>query len=239
MIKDKILHYQETVLKKLSNRIDDFYLAGGTALSLFYFQHRISLDLDFFTPHLEYSQVRNIIDYLKDALKKRIELAAQNLQKKGTKMLVYHIYFTSQNILKVDFVEDVLGLIKPTKIIEGIRVLSLEDIYLRKIYALVGIIPALDETGRKEFKGGRMEAKDFYDLYFLSHTFRPISKFVQEYGDSIMREGLIRWFHTYDRMQMMDGVLTLSVDKNIDYKSLERHFKKEIDKIIESQLKQI
>lgn len=239
MIKDKIFHYQETVLKKLSNRIDDFYLTGGTALSLFYFQHRISLDLDFFTPHLEYSQVRNIIDYLKDALKKRIELVAQNLQKKETKMLIYHIHFTSQDILKVDFVEDTLGLIKPTKVIEGIRVLSLEDIYLRKIYALVGIEPILDETGRKEFKGGRTEAKDFYDLYFLSHTFRPLSKFVQKYGNSIIREGLIKWFHTYDRMQMMDGVLTLNVDKNIDYKSLERHFKKEIDKIIESQLKQI
>ena len=46
---------QKKVLKKLSGKIDDFYLAGGTALSLFYFQHRLSVDLDFFAPAKEFS----------------------------------------------------------------------------------------------------------------------------------------------------------------------------------------
>ena len=50
----RIVSCQKTVLKALSGRMDNFYLAGGTALSLFYFQHRLSVDLDFFTQNFIY-----------------------------------------------------------------------------------------------------------------------------------------------------------------------------------------
>lgn len=46
---DKLLEYQNKVLKLFTGKMEDFYLAGGTALSRFYFNHRISYDLDFFT----------------------------------------------------------------------------------------------------------------------------------------------------------------------------------------------
>ena len=237
--KQKLLQYQNTVLKALSGKIDDFYLTGGTALSLFYFQHRISLDLDFFTPRFSYKRIREIITYLKTSLKKEIKLTAQSLKKDKTRMMVYQIYITPGDILRVDFVEDVLPLVKQPKIVEGVKVLSLEDIYLRKIYAVVGVIPTYDVVGKKKFAGGRIEAKDFYDLYFLSHTFMPISKFVDKYGDLTVKEGLISWFRTYDRMKMTDGVLRLDTDKKIDYRSIEKHFSTEIDKIIESQIEKI
>ncbi|MBU1147787.1 MAG: nucleotidyl transferase AbiEii/AbiGii toxin family protein [Candidatus Omnitrophica bacterium] len=236
MRRSKIKEYQNTVLKKLSERIDEFYLAGGTALSLFYFQHRLSVDLDFFTPDFTQKRVREIVNYLKNALGKRIELIGQNLEENKIKILVYNIYFGSKDTLKVDFVEDTLKLIKPTKLIEGVRILDLEDIYIRKIYAISGVASSIDEAGRRKILGGRVEAKDFYDLYFLSHTFMNLSKFMDKYGTSVMVEGLIRWFRSYDRIGMMDGFLTLEKDKQIDYKDIEAHFKREIDKIIEGQL---
>ena len=151
-------------------------------------------------------------------------------------MMVYNIYFTPKNVLKIDFVEDSVDLIKEPKKVDGINVLSLEDIYIRKLYALAGMIKGFDEAGRAQFTGGRSDAKDFYDLYFLSHTFIPISRFVKRYCDATMIEAVIRWFRTFDRMAMMDGILTLDTDKKIDYKNFEKHFKKEIDKIIEEQL---
>jgi len=233
---DKIREYQDSVLKRLSGKIDEFYLAGGTALSLFYFQHRLSVDLDFFTPSFSYKRVQEIIEYLKNSLKKRIELAGQSLDETKTKILVYNIYFNTKDILKIDFVEDTLKLIKPTRLIEGIKILSLEDIYLRKIYAVSGMVPSIDKVGRKKLLGGRTEAKDFYDLYFLSHTFMNLSKFMEEYGDPIMLEGLIRWFRSYDRMAIMDELLTLDIDNEMDCKKIEAHFKKELDKIIEGRL---
>jgi hypothetical protein len=231
-----IVKYQKQVLKVLSGRIDDFYLAGGTALSLFYFQHRLSVDLDFFTQDFDYEAVKRTAAYLGKALKKRISLAGQNLGKKTARIVVYNIHFSRSETMKIDFVEDTAGLLKQTKTVDGIRILSLEDIYLRKLYALAGMIRITDETGRDKFIGGRAEAKDFYDIYFLSHTFMPLSKFVIKYCSRAVREAAIRWFRTFDRMAMMDGALMLDTNKAADYKGMEKHFKKEIDKVLEYEL---
>lgn len=239
MGKDKIIGYQHLVLKILSGKISEFYLAGGTALSLFYFQHRVSVDLDFFTQDFTGRRIKEIVEYLQGELRKRIELVGQRLQKESAKQFIYHIHFNARDILKIDFVEDVFELIKPTKIIEGIRILSLEDIYIRKLYAVCGAIYGMDEVGRKKALGGRREAKDFYDLYLLSHTFMAMSKFVTKYGSPIMIEGLIGWFRTYDRMNIIEGILTLDINNSVDYKIMEKHFKMEIDKITESQLEGI
>lgn len=234
-----IRKYQDKVLEKIAGRIDEFYLAGGTALSLFYFQNRLSVDLDFFTRNFVPGRVKEEIGYLEKELSKKIELIGQNLTGKTTKMLVYNIHFSAKDILKLDFVEDTAELLKPAKAVEGIRILSLEDIFLRKLYAVCGSIQGVDVLGRGEVLGGRMSAKDFYDLYFLSHTFMSLSKFISEYGNIIMIEGLVRWFRKYDRMSMMDGVLDLDTSARADYKKMESHFKKEIDKVIESRLREV
>lgn len=236
MNKSKAVEHQNIVLKILSGKIDEFYLAGGTALSLFYFQHRLSFDLDFFTPDFSIKRINEIISLLNDNLKKEIKLTAQSLKKDKMKMQVYNIYFTKKDILKIDFVEDSIKLIKETKEVDKIRVLSLEDIYLRKLYAVAGMTSIDDFMGRKKFIGGRVEAKDFYDLYFLSHTFIPLSKFVDKHLNSALVEGLIVWFRTYDRMRMMDGVLDIDTEKKIDYKKMENHFNEEIDRIIKREI---
>lgn len=137
--------------------------------------------------------------------------------------------------LKIDFIQDYVVCIKPPKTINGIKVLSLEDIYIRKIYAITGTYQAEDEIGRKISKGGSQEAKDFYDLYCLSHIFKPLSDFSFSPGDQLMREAIIRWFRTYSRMDMKTGLLELEL-KNIDYKDIERHFKQEVNKIIEKEV---
>lgn len=239
MKKEKVSKYQNMVLRILADKVDDFYLAGGTALSLFYFQHRISVDLDFFTHNFSIKRVKEIISYLEGSLKREIKLVGQALKKDKAQMQVYSIYFAKKDILKIDFLEDFFKLIKQPKVVDGIKILSLEDIYARKLYALVGTIPIYDIVGKKKIAGGRVEAKDFYDIYCLSNTFMPLSKFADEYTDATTKEGLISWFRSYDRMKMMDGVLTLDIDKKIDCKNMERHFSREIDKIVEGYIEGI
>jgi predicted nucleotidyltransferase component of viral defense system len=229
----KIVGYQQKVLKALSGKINNFYLAGGTALSLFYFHHRLSVDLDFFTRDFVDMEVTRTIAYLKKALAKRISLVGRNLEGRTAKIAAYNIHFAAGTALKIDFVEDVAALLKETKVVDGIRILSLADIYIRKLYALAGMVKAVDEAGQDRFLGGRSDAKDFYDIYYLSHTFIPLSKFAVEYCDGTTLEAIIRWFRTYDRMAMMDGVLNLVTDKTVDCKIMERHFKKEIEWIID------
>ena len=71
---NKTIKHQQEVLKTLAGRMDDFYLAGGTALSQFYFQHRLSVDLDFFTRSFDYQKVMEVVKYLEGALNKKIEI---------------------------------------------------------------------------------------------------------------------------------------------------------------------
>jgi|Deesub1362A_J573_1020465.scaffolds.fasta_scaffold00230_57 predicted nucleotidyltransferase component of viral defense system len=239
MRRDKVLEHQDKVLKTLSYKIDDFYLGGGTALSLFYFHHRVSIDLDFFTPGFSYKRIDEIASHLKTTLRKDIELAAQSLERDRARVVVYYIYFTQRSTLKIDFIEDVFGLIKEPKIVDGIKVLSLEDIYLRKIHALIGTLPVFNNTWRKRLAGGRTEAKDFFDLYFLSHTFMPLCEFVDRYGSPVIKEGIITWYRTYDRMAIIDGIPRLKTDKKVDYRSMERHLREEVDRIIEREIEGI
>ena len=48
------------VLKALSGKMEGYYLVGGTALSLFYFQHRESYDLDLFSKEFSKKRIENI-----------------------------------------------------------------------------------------------------------------------------------------------------------------------------------
>lgn len=233
---DKIIKYQQEVLNALAGKIDDFYLAGGTALGLFYFQHRLSVDLDFFTRNFDYQKVTEVVKYLGGALNKKIDIVGQNLDEKTAKIAVYNVHFNEHDALKIDFVEDVVELLKETKTVDGVRILSLEDIYLRKLYALAGIVKVVDATGRGAFAGGRSDAKDFYDVYCLSHTFMPLSKFLSLYCNRTIVEAIIRWYRTFDRMQMADGVLNLTTARAVDCKAHEKHFKQEIDKVIDLEL---
>lgn len=235
-MKSIIINFQNKVLKSLSKKIDDFYLCGGTALSLYYFNHRESLDLDFFTQNFNKIRIFEIIRFLSSCLKKRIELIAEESRKNRIKILVYSIPINRKHFLKLDFVQDYLDWIKPPKLINGIKVLSLEDIYIRKIYAVTGTFQVKDFIGRRITKGGRQEAKDSYDLYCLSQIFIKLSDFSFKYGNQLLREAIIRWFRTYNRMDMKVGLLELNLKKNIDYSEIERHFKKEINKIIEKEV---
>jgi len=246
--KDKISHYQNLVLRALSNKIDSFCLGGGTALSLFYFQHRISFDLDFFTQNFSLKMIEKVISFLSGYLeseasprkeKMKIILAGKSLKEERAKVMVYYLYFSSRNFLKIDFIEDIFSLIKRPMVVEGIKIFSLEDIYLRKIYTITGTVYVSDRIGKQRFMGGREDAKDLFDVYFLSHTFMPLSQFVKKYGDHTLKEGLITWFRSYDRLQMIDGILNVDTDKSIDYRTIESYISKEIDKIIEEEIEEI
>ena len=149
---------------------------------------------------------------------------------------MYLLIFPEGIELKLDFVEDYIELLKPFKIINGVNVLSIEDIYLRKLFAVAGTVSRLDDSGRTINLGGRQEAKDFFDLYFLSTTFSPLSNFVREYGKNQIKEGLVRWFRSYDRLAMKTSLLDIKTKIAIDYKIAEKHFAQEIGKILEEEI---
>ena len=165
-----IVSGQEKILKVLSGIMaDEYCLGGGTALSRVYFQHRLSFDLDFFTLHFDTSRIISLMNSLSHSLKKNIDLVSEFSGAGRVRVMIFSAAITQRHSVKIDFIEDYLKRIKAPKKVDGISVLALEDIYLRKVYAVAGAAEALDSTGRAVNVGARQEAKDFFDLYFLSH----------------------------------------------------------------------
>lgn len=123
--------------------LHDFCLVGGTALSLLY-GHRISVDLDLFsTTPFENADVVNALQ----------EKFKGNFVNRSTNPRFGIFGFINQT--KVDLINYPHPLIRPPKIIEGIRMFSVEDIMAMKVQAILG-------RGKK---------KDFWDIAVLLQHF--------------------------------------------------------------------
>ena len=231
-----IISWQDKVLRIFSGKADSYCLGGGTALSKFYFNHRQSFDLDFFTERYSRKEIITLIDFLSRESGRVFEVSKEQSKKDRVRVLVFNARVSPRYLLKVDFIEDYIRRLKPARLINGIWVFSLEDIYLRKVYAVSGTLESLDQIGRRIRIGGRQEAKDFYDLYFISHTFMNLSVFARKYCNPAMREALINWFRSYPRLEIKSGILDLKTEKRVDYAAMEKHFKVEIDRILEDQI---
>lgn len=227
---------QNRILSALSGNIDDFYLAGGTALSLIYLNHRQSDDLDFFTQEFYVERVRAIVELLRKSTNKNITLISENLSQLNAEIMVYNVEVSKEKFLKVDFVRDVLPLLKPVKLHKGVNVLSMEDIYLRKIFAVSGLPVKEDDIGRKRFMGGRQEAKDLFDIYFLSKEFLGLSNFIDKYCDQVLKEGVIRWFRTFKRMEMKADLADIKTEKILEFRDIDKHLDEEVEKILEKEI---
>lgn len=118
-------------------KFQEFFLVGGTALSL-KLGHRMSVDIDVFTD--KEFDAASIGAYL-DA---NYELTDSSVIKNGVFGFIEEV--------KVDLISHRYPLIKPVEVIDGIRMLSLEDIGAMKLHAIVQ-------------NGSRL--KDFIDVYYL------------------------------------------------------------------------
>lgn len=132
---------------------DTFFLTGGTALSEFYLQHRLSEDLDFFTE--EPAQIPFVLPYIKkicEELKVKLEV-----RKQFRTYLEVFMYFGEENIVKCDFAQDSPYRLEQKVLQEQYGIFSdnLLDISCNKLSALFD----------------RSEAKDFVDIYFLDRDY--------------------------------------------------------------------
>ncbi|MBI3618022.1 MAG: nucleotidyl transferase AbiEii/AbiGii toxin family protein [Candidatus Omnitrophica bacterium] len=228
---------QKRLLTCLAGKLDHYYLVGGTALSLYYFQHRESYDLDFFTKSFSPKEIAEAITCLRQELNMKAELVAQKTGDQFAKIMMYTLTDKKGKTCKIDFVEDFVRVVKPLRDVDGIYVVSLEDIYLRKLYAVAGHTASQNDVGQHITIGGRQEAKDFYDLYCLSSISTPLAKFVARYGTATVKEGLIRWYRTFDRMAIKTGMLDLITEKTIDFRRMDQYFKNEVDALLAEEVK--
>jgi len=152
---------------------DAFFLVGGTALAL-QIDHRLSIDLDFFTMRPFDNQ--QVEAYLSEQYRFQTDYVANNTLKGSI-----------QNV-KVDFLTHFYPLVKPLVQEDGLSLATLEDIGAMKLNAIA-------------HNGSRQ--KDFYDLFFLleHHSLQNLLEAYQtKYSNSnpiIPLKG-ITWFEDID-----------------------------------------
>lgn len=134
----KLLELLNAIMQ--STTFKDFNLVGGTSLAL-QIGHRLSVDIDMFGK----SEI-NELEFNQELL----GLGKINVLKKSKNIIVYAI-----DGIKVDFVNYNYPLLRPIKVVEGIRLISLEDIAAMKLNAI----------------SGRGSKKDFVDLFYLLEVF--------------------------------------------------------------------
>lgn len=236
-MKKQIRKAQKEFLKAFSKVKSSFALAGGTALELYYLNHRFSLDLDFFSSGYKLEEIKKIINSAQKHFKSKITLENEFSVVGRAKVRFYIVEVEgAERPLKIDFVQDVF-LDKPNiKEIEGVKVYSVEDIYLQKIIAISGISLEFDQIGRQMFSG-RRKVRDTFDLYMLSKKIKPLSEFLKGVPANFQR-GLIHWYRTFPRREFKLALLDLEIyDKKIDSKKVIIYLEDQIKKFIADQLK--
>ncbi len=141
-----------------SRLVGEFYLAGGTALAL-QLGHRISVDLDFFSPTQD---IPSIFEPLRTALKPFAPILADSAWG--------NLVFLAEGV-RVGFYGYGFQLVAPLQSADGVNLAGIADIALMKLDALLS----------------RASRKDFHDLYAIcQHTsLRAILDLAPQKFDSI------------------------------------------------------
>ncbi len=127
-----------------------FFLTGGTALSAFYFGHRQSKDFDFFSS--EFFDMDRIREFIQSIALNNDASYAEKISTQTYKEI--YLDFPDGVSQRIDIVREQPVHFGEIAIVDGIRVDNLENIGANKINAIFG----------------RLEPKDFIDLYFILHN---------------------------------------------------------------------
>lgn len=136
----------------------NFYLTGGTALSEFYFQHRLSEDIDLFSE--EEVNTSAVEVFLQEASVKLniLRIIKQNY----LGLYTYKLEYTDGEVLKVDFNYYPFPKIEKGLFFGNLEVSSIYDIAVNKVHTIAM----------------RTRVRDYIDLYFI---FKHIDCEAREY----------------------------------------------------------
>jgi hypothetical protein len=208
--------YKETIsnelwelLQKLMNdeKLSDFILVGGTALAM-RLGHRLSIDIDLFT--LKDFDAPGMFKYLEQ------EYGAQ-LVDSGLSNNTVLSYIGD---IKVDILTHNYPLVSPFESVDGIRIISNDDIGAMKLHAIC-------QSGERY--------KDFVDMAFLLEQ-KPLKDYLDSYQHKYKQDPY--WaciaLKTYDKILSFKGVGTFK-EKDKSFKEI----KEILDQALRNPLKKV
>ena len=141
--------------------IKNFYLTGGTALSEFYFQHRLSEDIDLFSE--KEVNAAAVEAFLQGASTK---LGISKIIKQNfLGLYMYQLKYKNGITLKVDFSYYPFPKIEKGVYFGKLEVSSMYDIAVNKIHTIAS----------------RTRARDYIDMFFIiKNSDQPVDKYLEK-----------------------------------------------------------
>lgn len=194
--KETVTQQMWELLQRLmeDEKLKEHVLVGGTALAL-RLGHRLSVDIDLFTTKDFDSKM--MLQYLHDTYG-----VNQNESKCFPNTVLTYI-----DTIKIDIVTHNYTLLNSVETIEGVRIISNEDIGAMKLHAI-------HQSGNRY--------KDFVDMYFMLEQ-EPLKFYLQAYQRKYDKDQY--WacigLNTYDKITTFEGVDVLK-EKEQNWKNIKK-----------------
>ena len=209
---------QKLFIDKLPDKIlSSFYLAGGTALSAFYLEHRLSEDLDMFT---DTEETIPPIEFLIGMIRKVPSIDDLRYERLFDRR-IFAVTFKDGDALKVEFTTYPFKSIEKRARIGKLAVDSPLNIVTGKLFALTD----------------RYDPKDFVDLYFVLKKYGwTLDDLIKRTGERFEIKGLD--FVIPERLLLVKkiGPEELPVMlREIDLKEMKRFFLNQSSELVKSR----
>ena len=223
-IRKIIVASQKKMLRAVASANLGVYLAAGTALTI-RCNHRYSEDLDFFTQRWNQTLHRKLCKRIGRATGFSFRLLEQRMKPHLAKVAAYEFSVARGVFVKVDMIEDFDPLLQP---VEPDGIASMDDLYLRKVRAVIGWANRPSATGRL-VAGGRQDAKDLFDLWYLSTHYAPLHEWFPAHFARQDYQRLTRWLQamagqetTFALLDVAPGCDTRRIMHHMEHQVYER-----------------
>lgn len=166
-----------------NSAFESFYLAGGTALSL-YLGHRVSIDLDFFSDKEFYPQILTLLNY---------SYTPNIIEKNSIDVQV--------NNIKVFFMYFAFPRHSPSQSVGSIRLASKIDIGLMKLIALQGRLSIKDIIDLSFINNEVIDFSELlkiFDSLYSTEKLNKLNNFSYLFDDSILNQPMPRMLKSLD-----------------------------------------
>ena len=216
-----VVKTQKKMLQAVAKADLPVYLSAGTALAIRY-SHRYSEDLDFFTQRWSQALHRKLAKHIERATGFSFRLLDERIKPRLAKVAAYEFSIAKGAFMNVDVIEDFDPLLQP---VEPDGIASMDDLYLRKVRAVIGWTTKPSSTGQM-VAGGRQDAKDLFDLWYLSTHYAPLHEWFPAHFSRQDYQRLTRW------LRAMTGQATtfalLDVAPGCDTKRIVQHMEQQV-----------
>lgn len=207
-------------------------LCGGTALSRFYLQHRLSYDLDFFVAPDSGFNPQTLAERIASSVPIfNLEISHDSVRADQLHFLVQ----IGQEPVRLYFVEDMYAAafapIPSGLSVAGIAIQteSVEGLYHRKLRTVVGWA----DSAATAPAGGRQTARDLFDLFVLSQESVALRPFIESlpyiFPQTAFEDGLanMRWFDL--AAELSELIAAPAWQAGLDIEILQRHLYTQLD----------